>query len=99
MKIFTTSAVNFREGWVACPSGYTAISGSAQRTAGTTVTFRWEPGVITGSDAQGATAGQAPPFGTTFTASANGDSSPNGYHFSTSANVNTVKLMLICIPN
>jgi hypothetical protein len=98
VKVFTTSATNFREAWVACPSGYTAISASAQRNA-TTVTFRWEPGTMTGSDAQSATAGGAPPAGTTFTASANGASSPNGYHVTNSAVINTTRLILICIPN
>jgi hypothetical protein len=54
---------------------------------------------MTGSDAQSATAGGSPPAGTTFTASANGASSPNGYHVTTSAVINTTRLILICIPN
>lgn len=98
MKLFTTSGTNFREAWVACPSGYTAISASAHRNS-TAVSFRWEPGVMTGNDAQSGTANGAPPAGTTFTASSNGASSPNGYHFSTSGNINTTDLVLICIPN
>jgi hypothetical protein len=98
VKVFTTSGVNFREAWVACPSGYTAISGSVDRS-GTNVSFRWEPGTMTGVDAQSGTANGAPPGGTTFVQSNDGDSSPNGYHFSTSGNVNNVRLILICIPN
>jgi hypothetical protein len=54
---------------------------------------------MTGADAQAAAANAAPPAGTTFSASNNGASSPNGYHFSTSANIASVRLILICIPN
>jgi hypothetical protein len=54
---------------------------------------------MAGGDAHSGTANGAPPAGTTFTPSANGASSPNGYHFSTSANVNTTDLILVCIPN
>jgi hypothetical protein len=98
VKIFRTSGTNFREAWAACPSGYTAISASA-RVSVSSVSFRWEPGVMTGNDAQAGVAGSAPPAGTSFVVSTNGSSSPNGYHFSTSGNVNTVNLILICIPN
>ena len=98
MKVFTTSAVNFREAWVSCSSGYTAISASAKVNS-TTVSFRWEPGTMTGSNAQSGTANAAPPAGTTFAATNDGGTSPNGYHFSTSANIASVRLVLICIPN
>jgi hypothetical protein len=54
---------------------------------------------MTGPDAQATGAGSAPPAGTTFTASANGGASPNGFHVQTSANVLSAKLVLICIPN
>jgi hypothetical protein len=96
--VFTTSGVNFREAWVACPATYTAISATAYH-ATSAVTYRWEPGAMTGADAQAAGAGAGVPVGTTFAASANNALSPNGYHVSTSGNVNTVKLVLICIPN
>jgi hypothetical protein len=98
VKVFTTSGANFREAWVACPSGYTAISGSVNRNS-TGVSFRWEPGTMSGADAQSGTVNGAPPGGTTFARSNDGDSSPNGYHFSTSANINNTRLILVCIPN
>ena len=69
VKVFTTSGANFREAWVACPANYTAISASAYRAGVATIFFRWEPGTMTGVDAQSGTAGGGPPGGTTFAAS------------------------------
>jgi hypothetical protein len=103
VKVFTTGG-NFREAWVGCPANYTAISASAQRAAATAAIYRWEPGAMTGPDAQSNGAGNPPPGGTGFTASASGDTganAPNGYHFSTSTATNTsaTRLVLICIPD
>jgi hypothetical protein len=61
--------------------------------------FRQEPGDMTGADATAAGLGSAPPVGTTFTASANGATSPNAFHFTSSGNVQSVSFILSCIPD
>jgi hypothetical protein len=95
----------WREAWMSCASGYTAISAQVYVASSSNSTARIspEPGTWTtaNSNALNATAGGGPTTGA-FTATADGGTSPNAYHFATSGNIAlgaALKLVVVCIPN
>jgi hypothetical protein len=97
VSTFTSSSANRREVWVACAAGYTALSATAWKSGGNEV-FDSEPGEITGAPGGSADAATGGYPNGTFTASADGSSSPNAFHFKSASNFVSYTFRVVCVP-